>query len=140
MCSKVNLHFKPPVKETFQICDELEMKINYVQNENIKKILQNGKQIYMAKADQAGHSIDKIQLLTSTNIYTATFDLQKMLPFPRLTTSTAYYERNLYIYNFRIHLFNSNSSLMLSGMKCRQRVPRFRVILGETLAGTCNNP
>ena len=38
-------------------------------------------------------------------------NLQKALAYPKLTTSMAYYKRNLYLYN-RIHCFNNNTGYM----------------------------
>lgn len=40
----------------------------------------------------------------------STFDLQKALPFPRLTVSVAYYKRNLY--NLGIHCENDRTGYM----------------------------
>ena len=45
-------------------------------------------------------------------IFVFSFDLEKTLTFPKLTTSVAYYKRNLYIYNLKYHDFNKNISHM----------------------------
>lgn len=44
--------------------------------------------------------------------YMAMFDLQKALPYPKLSTSIAYYKRNMYVYNFGIPSFNNENSFM----------------------------
>uniref|UniRef100_A0A1B6KFA9 Uncharacterized protein n=1 Tax=Graphocephala atropunctata TaxID=36148 RepID=A0A1B6KFA9_9HEMI len=45
-------------------------------------------------------------------MYAFSFDLQKALPFPILTCSTAYYKRNMYVYNLGCHDLSTNSGYM----------------------------
>lgn len=95
--TKFNLHFKPPNTDTCRLCDELEMKIS-----NEAKALKLEKDLHLASAEQARGSMRSDKENVSKEMYVATFDLQKALPFPKLTTSTAYYKRNMYVYNFGI--------------------------------------
>ena len=48
----------------------------------------------------------------SDETYCCTFNLQEALPFPKLSTSIAYYKHNLYVYNFGVHSFNNNVGYM----------------------------
>ena len=49
------------------------------------------------------------RMAASEDIFVFSFDLEKTLPQPKLTTSVAYYERNLFIY---ILDFDKNTSHM----------------------------
>ena len=39
-------------------------------------------------------------------------ELQKTLPFPKLSTSVAYYKRKLYVYNLRVQSLNFKTGFM----------------------------
>ncbi|KAJ4429628.1 hypothetical protein ANN_21829 [Periplaneta americana] len=108
--TKFNLHFKPPYTDTCRLCDELEMKISNECNEG--KALKVEKELHLASAEQARGSMRSDEENACNEMYVATFDLQKALPFPKLTTSTAYYKRNMYVYNFGIHSFNQSTAFM----------------------------
>lgn len=110
--TKFNLHFKIPSKDTCRMCDELQMKIQAENAEEKKKELKLEKDLHLARADQAREQLKRDKETASEQIYVATFDLQKALPFPKLSTSTAYYKRNMYVYNLGIHNFNSNTGFM----------------------------
>lgn len=62
-----------------------------------KRILTQEKALHQAKAEKARSSLKNDQQIASDLVYVATFDLQKALPFPKLTTSIAYYKKNLYV-------------------------------------------
>ncbi|CAG9773484.1 unnamed protein product [Ceutorhynchus assimilis] len=110
--TKFNLHFKPPIKDSCRTCDELHLKLLSENNEEIKTDLQTQKNLHIAKAKQARDSLNKNKNEASDTLYVATFDLQKALPFPQLSTSVAYYKRNMYIYNFGVHSFNLSNGFM----------------------------
>lgn len=70
---------------------------------------------HLQNAESARQSLrnDREKSKTSADImYTATFDLQKALPFPRLTVSEAYYRRNMYVYNLGINEVATNQAFM----------------------------
>lgn len=98
--TKFNLSFKPPSKDTCTRCDELEMKIKVEQDGDKKNSLINEKQRHLSKANMARASLKQDQESASDSVYVATFDLQKALPFPKLTESIAYYKKNIYVLQF----------------------------------------
>jgi hypothetical protein len=62
-----------------------------------------------------------------SKILVFTFDLQKALAFPKLTTSISYYKRNMYVYNFGCHNLTDDSIHMYfwdetSGSKGSQEI------------------
>lgn len=101
--TKFNLHFKVPSKDTCRLCDELHLKISAENNEEKKKELQTQKKLHLARADQARAALKTDQEQASNEIYVCTFDLQKALPIPKVSTSIAYYKKNMYIYNLGAH-------------------------------------
>jgi hypothetical protein len=110
--NQFNLHFKPPHQDTCQLCDSLQLKIKHPASEQSKQESQTEKQLHLAKAAQARDSLRTDKQLANEDLYVFTFDLQKALPFPKLTTSTAYYKRNMYVYNLGCHAFNNNVGFM----------------------------
>uniref|UniRef100_A0A1A9VGC3 Uncharacterized protein n=1 Tax=Glossina austeni TaxID=7395 RepID=A0A1A9VGC3_GLOAU len=66
----------------------------------------------LAKSEQARTHVAADRMLASEDIFVFSFDLQTALPFPKLTTSIAYYKRNLDVYNFGCHEFYKNISHM----------------------------
>ena len=110
--TKFNLHFKIPSKDTCRLCDELHCKMQVEMDEEKRRELDIQKKLHLARADQARTTLKNDQQKASDEVYVCTFDLQKALPFPKLSTSVAYYKRNLYVYNFGIHSFNKQTGFM----------------------------
>lgn len=104
--TKFNLHFKHPSKDTCQMCDLLEMRIKS-SVDNIISIQE--KECHLLKAQTARSQMTADKLTASESTYVFCFDLQKALAFPKLTTSSAYYKRNLYVYNLGFHEFQNNA-------------------------------
>lgn len=109
---KFNLHFKPPSKDSCSNCDKLFQKISAETDERKTADLKAERELHLRRAEQARAELKKDAAEASQDKYVCTFDLQKALPFPKLTTSIAYYKRNLYVYNFGIHCFNNNTAYM----------------------------
>lgn len=80
--------------------------------EDKRKELETRKELHLRKAQKARDSLNNDKQIASDKIYVATFDLQKALPFPKLSTSIAYYKKNLYVYNLGVHAFNENIAYM----------------------------
>ena len=56
---------------------------------------------------------DQDQVSRNSDYYFSfAFDLQKALPYPKLTTSVAYYKRNMYVLNLGIHNFHNDDIYM----------------------------
>ena len=92
------MHFKVPAKDTCCRCDEFQLKIEAATDDLERRSkFELEKKLHLAKALQALESLKT---------------LQKALPYPKLTTSIAYYKRNMYVYNFGIHSFNKNNGYM----------------------------
>lgn len=68
--------------------------------------------MHLCKAEAAREALKADRESASEDKNVSTFDLQKALPFPKLSTSVAYYKRNLYVYNFGIHSFNNATGYM----------------------------
>lgn len=67
-----------------------------------KKLLQTQHELHFRKAET---------VCTAQNdllYYAIKFDLEKVLPFLKLTTSTPYYKRNMYLYNLGCHKLNTD--------------------------------
>lgn len=109
-----NLHFHVPRKDTCLKCDMHKMKMSTLEDENEKKILEIQHELHLRKAEAARTSM-KLDTEKSKNdklFYAFTFDLQKALPFPILTTSVAYYKRNVYLYNLGCHELSTDLGFM----------------------------
>lgn len=61
-------------------------------------------ELHLRKAETARNSLrqDTEKSKKDSTYYVMTFDLEKALPFPILTTSVAYYKRNMYVYNLGV--------------------------------------
>ena len=82
-----------------------------------KKELELQKKLHLERAEQARSVLQFDQQKASEDTYVCTFDLQKALPFPKLSTSVAYYKRNLYVYNFGYTVSIPKQGLCMFGMK-----------------------
>nr|CAH7753491.1 unnamed protein product [Callosobruchus chinensis] len=92
--TEFNLSFGNPKSDTCAICDAGE--VNEEHNEN-----------YTAgtKAIKA----DKEKAKTTDNLVYLTIDMQQTMPLPKLTTSKVFYLRQLWFYNFGIHIVAKNT-------------------------------
>ncbi|CAG9832472.1 unnamed protein product [Diabrotica balteata] len=141
--TKFNLHFKMPHQDTCKTCDDLNLKIQGAGDENARKGFEIQREVHQRKAEAARESLKNDSKRTN-EAYILTFDLQKALPFPKLSTSVAYYKRNLYVYNFGIHCFNDDVGYMfvwyeIEGGKGSQDISPCLVKLLKTHAATQNH-
>ena len=86
--TQFNLGFGSPKSDTCTVCDRGS-------DEDHKAA---------ASASFAAAQQDREFAKNSDNVYYATFDLQKTLPLPRLSTSIAFYLRQVWLYNLGIHV------------------------------------
>lgn len=106
-----NLHFKPPLKDTCQKCDGLQNRLLSA-SEDEKKTIKIEKELHLRKAELARESLKEDKGRCHDDNLVLTFDLQKALAFPKLSTSVSYYKRNMYVYNLGVHVFNNNQAYM----------------------------
>lgn len=110
-----NLHFHSLSSDTCAKCDNFKLKIHALQeNEQEKSQLTVEHEVHLRKAEAARNSLKKYtdKSKQDDTYYVMTFDLEKALPFPVLTTSVAYYKRNMYVYNLGCHEMSSGLGFM----------------------------
>ena len=95
--NKFNLSFGCPKSDTCSVCDA----------ETSSDI---GAHKLRAKEGFAVMNDDRKQAAENGNIVYITVDMQKTLPLPKLTTSVAFYLRQLWLYNVGIHFVRKNES------------------------------
>lgn len=113
--TKFNLHFHSPSTDTCAKCDAFKIKILALEgNEEEKEQLKVQHEVHMRKAEAARNSLrqDTKKAKEDQSFYVMTFDLEKALPFPKLTTSVAYYKRNMYVYNLGCHEMSTDLGFM----------------------------
>ena len=97
--TEFNLGFGSPRSDTCATCDQMDANADV---QNYEQHQRDAKQGYELMAN------DREEALSSPGINYMTFDLEKCLPLPRLTTGVVYYKRQLNIYNMIIHLCNTD--------------------------------
>lgn len=102
-----NLAFKPKKSDTCRKCDEFKCVIQSERTNSVKKRRFVGKKedhlkIVMNTKKKFHECVDNARE-DSTNTEVLTFDLQRALEIPSITTSEAYYRRKLYVYNLCIY-------------------------------------
>ena len=110
-----NLNFHAPRKDTCQKCDLLKGKIEACNNEEEKLHLKESHDVHLQNAERARNCLAEDQRKAKENsreYYGFSFDLQKALPYPKLSVSLAYYKRNLYAYNLGFHNFHDHNVKM----------------------------
>lgn len=106
-----NLHFHLPRKDTCAKCDFLNMKIMTTTDDEEKTILVQRHDVHLQDAELARKALQEDKILASKNpdkYFAFSFDLQKALPYPKLSVSIAYYKRNMYVLNEGFHNFHDN--------------------------------
>lgn len=108
---KTGLKFKRPALDTCTTCDTLNSSIKNA-NADERSILETQLREHQEAADRAYASKKfDIQLSKSQpNLLVFTFDLQQVLPTPRLTSGNVFYKRQLNTYNLTIHNCTDGSS------------------------------
>lgn len=114
--TQFNIHFKRPKTDTCKICDDLKARLK---NEK----LSNEERRNFEETLKLHHvSVEEKKLKFQTDLAEAkdshgeveffTFDLQKTLETPSLSTSVAYYSRQLWTYNLCIYNEVTNRAYM----------------------------
>lgn len=109
-----NLYFHAPAKDTCQKCDKLKMQIEIADEEENTFRAQH--ELHLRKAEKARQAMkddtEKSKENPHLGYHVVSFDLQKALPIPTITTSVAYYKRNMYCYNLGVHDLETDKSCM----------------------------
>lgn len=91
--NEFNLSFRQPRSDTCSTCDSGKASNEHVEN-------------YREAFDAM--KADRDLARTSENVVYITIDLQQTMPLPRLTTSKAFYLRQLWFYNFGVHIITKD--------------------------------
>ena len=104
-----NLHFHQPLKDTCRRCDSFEMQLKCDSgNSQIK----SAKELHLRKADKVRKLLNDCKTVADQSSVCFTFDLQKTLICPVISTGVAYYKRQLATYNLGIHNLANDSATM----------------------------
>jgi hypothetical protein len=110
--TKFNLSAKVPYKDTCKKCDLYKAEINYCTTSERKKELEREHEVHLRKAEAAKVYLKKEMNQHDSSRESFTFDLQKVMSFPQLTTNEVYYSRQLSVYNLGIHSLNKGLGIM----------------------------
>lgn len=100
--TQFNLSFKRPNTDTCDKCDQFKIKIDHGEGEE-KALAQREKELHLRKAEAVKTAKDECHDLNDESQAAIVFDLQKTMPTPNVSTSKAYYLRQLWTYNFGVH-------------------------------------
>lgn len=102
-----NLGFKPRKTDTCRKCDKFNAGIQSERTHTLKKdLLQHEKEFHLQIKDAIQNKfIETLNFVRapSNNAEMFTFDLQRSLEVPSLSTSEAFYRRQLWVYNLCIY-------------------------------------
>lgn len=100
-----NLKLKKPKKDTCNKCDTFSAKIGNLLEGEEKTQVQNEHNLHLeeAKTARAAMNLDLFEAANNKNTETLTYDMQKTLPLPRLSTNILFYKRQLWLYNCGIY-------------------------------------
>lgn len=102
--TEFNLRTKQPKKDTCNKCDTFSAKIvNATAEETETLKLNHDKHLEDAKLARDKMTEDMKKAKQFENIETLSFDLEKTLPLPRISTNIIYYKRQLMLYNAGVH-------------------------------------
>lgn len=99
--SKFNLRTAPLKKDTCNYCDSIKAKIENERSESKKEELKKQHEDHLKLADEAQNQLkDDIKLAQECcDVECITFDMEKTLPLPRISTNVVFYKRQLWLYN-----------------------------------------
>lgn len=102
-----NIGFGTPATDVCSTCLTLNEQIKHETNTNKKKDLMISKRVHNLRA-KAFYNLLKEE---KEELLTLSFDCQKNQPMPKVPDQSAYYSRQLYVYNFTIVIGSSKSKL-----------------------------
>lgn len=104
--TQFNLRFGRLKVDTCKTCDRIESKLKCVNNVKEQHVLEKEKEEHMAIVTKYKNLfVNTIENAIKSNDRTVvlTFDLERALEVPRLSTGVAYYKRKLWVYNLCIY-------------------------------------
>jgi len=108
-----NLSFHHPVKDSFKKCDIFKAELNAPScSDDNRATLERDHELHLRKAEKARASLKHDSETHEVNRDVITFDLQKVMPVPFLSTNEAYYCRQLSVYNLGLHSTTRNKVIM----------------------------
>lgn len=111
--TEFNLKTKSPRKDTCNKCDSYAAKIQNCTNAEEKQKLTSEDEIHKRQAELARARMNSDLALAKEreDTDTLTFDMQKTLPLPRLSTNIIFYKRQLWLYNCGVYSGKNNQSV-----------------------------
>jgi hypothetical protein len=112
--TKFNLTFHQPRKDTCKRCDLFKVQIDAETDKAKMLTLQGDHELHLRKAEIVRDCIIADQNASSASVKfeAFTFDLQKVMSFPHLSTNEVYYCRQLSAYNLGIHSLSRQTTVM----------------------------
>lgn len=106
-CTEYNLSFKKPKVDSCSYCDERDaiLKSSSLSYEE-RNLREDEKRIHLEKVEKKKAEFDndvEEAIKSDGKVVCITFDLQKTLETPVLTTSIAFYKRQLWTYNLGVY-------------------------------------
>lgn len=116
----MNLSFKKPSVDTCNKCNLLQNKLQYLQDAEEIGQVQEQLRLHQESYESAYNEKRKDKALAKTNsdFCVIAFDLQQCLPTPMLNTQSAFYKRQLWVYNLTIHDFMSDNAYCYMWPEC----------------------
>lgn len=110
--TEFNIKTKSPKKDTCNKCDTFVAKSQSTNsNEEIRLLkLEHDAHLLEAECARKQMEADLTEASENTELETLTFDMEKTLPLPRLSTNIIFYKRQLWLYNCGIHTGKNNNA------------------------------
>ncbi|KAG5891151.1 hypothetical protein JTB14_005486 [Gonioctena quinquepunctata] len=107
-----NLSFHNPANDTCGTCDKYNLLLKSASNDEEKESLALKKNEHLQLADAAYQEKrdDKLRCKTNSKMVVVSFDLQKCLPTPHLTSGISFYKRKLWTLNLTLYETRENKN------------------------------
>ena len=99
------MHTHSPKSDTCKVCDSMKVQIDAESDESQKRQLTLELELHQVQAEGSYQKLkeDAAYSKSHPEVEMLTFDLEKSLPTPVLTTGVVYYKRQLWTYNQGVH-------------------------------------
>ena len=112
--NEYNFSFRAPRSDTCNTCDKLHVSIKAETDVQKRCAMEAQLELHHRRA-KSGYDALKSDLERArqdSNVCVLSFDLQQVLPCPRLSTNVVFYKRQLSVYNLGIHEASTNKGFM----------------------------